>query len=349
MLTSSVKHLRLTELADTILQPVDVFLCSASYEDRSISVSSAIAGNIRLAMICHHRKLSSPAAKNLRRLQDIFGGRAVMVPVERFAPIRTADSIQTALSRLGVNDNPHRYLIDITTFTHENLLILLSILRMQLSRKDSVEFVYTAAAEYGVALTPEDKWLSKGVQDVRSVLGYPGTIRPARNSHLIVLVGFEADRAVELIESYEPSFLSLGFGDETSATGPGHFLINKSALRSIANKTRSYGEFSFSTTDPYQTEMSIKAQIESVPGCNILIAPMNTKISTLGAAIVAFGNSDIRLCYASALIYNVQGYSKPGNDCYVIPTTSDFWHRPKKIQPHASTLWTKGAREHAAV
>jgi hypothetical protein len=344
---TELKHLDLSQLPSNIDGMIDVFLCSASYEDRCLSVPSIIASKVEVPIICHFRKQTAPAVENLRRLEAIFGNNSVRVSFDRLDPLRNADRLQATLSKHLSDTQARRYLVDITTFTHENLLILLSILRRQVARNDVIDFVYTAAAEYAVGLKPQDKWLSKGVRDVRSVLGYPGTARPSRKSHLVLLVGFEADRALELIESYEPSVLSLGFGDEASATNPGHYSINKMVFRQIASKVSSYGEFSFSTTDPDKAALRIQEQIDGTPDCNVLIAPMNTKLSTLGAASVAFCNSDIRLCYASPLIYNFSAYSRPAKHCYIVRPRAEFWHAPARIDATREAVWTKGAIEYA--
>ena len=39
---------------------------------------------------------------------------------------------------------------------------------------------------------------------------------------------------------------------------------------------------------------------------------MNTKISTLGAAMVALEDESIQVCYAQADVYNANNYSTPG-------------------------------------
>ena len=54
----------------------------------------------------------------------------------------------------------------------------------------------------------------------------------------------------------------------------------------------------------------------AVSGHNALIAPMNTKISTVGAALLAMEDDTIQLCYATAHQYNEKGYSTPGQECY---------------------------------
>ncbi|MDP2644327.1 MAG: hypothetical protein Q8P24_05265, partial [Desulfobacterales bacterium] len=42
---------------------------------------------------------------------------------------------------------------------------------------------------------------------------------------------------------------------------------------------------------------------------DVTVAPMNTKLSTVGAALASFENSEIQVCYAQADYYNYHGYS----------------------------------------
>jgi len=331
-MSGHVDRLALSALPAAMGGPIDIFLCSASYEERCISIASALGlgTDVRYPLVCHNQKAVPQVNRNVDRLQQVFAGKATRVVLDKANPLRTADQMQGALSRVVDESRPQRYVVDITTFTHEALLILLRILQRQVTRRDTVHLVYATAAEYAVGMKPEEKWLSKGVQDVRSVLGYPGSARPSGKSHLIVLVGFESERAAELIDSYEPNVVSLGFGDEKSGTETGHQAVNKLVFQTVASKVRSYKEFVFSTNDPFQAESAVRDQVRSERDCNVLIAPMNTKISTVGAAGAAFSNDDIRLCYASAVQYNVEGYSRPGEHCYLMSMPFEFWRRREK-------------------
>lgn len=58
------------------------------------------------------------------------------------------------------------------------------------------------------------------------------------------------------------------------------------------------------------------ADAEAHANMNLVVAPMNSKISTLGAALAARVNPDIQLCYAPAVTYNFENYSKPC-DCAI--------------------------------
>ncbi len=328
-MNQNVQRLPLSALPSALGGPIDVFVCSASYEARCISAAEVLADVVAVhyPLVCHNQKTVPEVYRSVERLERIFEGKGARIGLDKNQPLRTADALQTALSKVTDETRPLHYVLDITTFTTEALLILLRILQQQLRRKDPVELIYTTAAEYSVGLKPEEKWLAKGVQDVRSVLGYPGLARPSRKSHLIVLVGLDSDRAIELIDSYEPHVVSLGFGDPETPTEVANSGMSRLAYQAVARRIVSYKEFVFSPSDPFVTELAIRRQVEIEPGANVLIAPMNTKVSTVGAAGAAFANDDIRLCYASARIYNVQGYSRPSDHCFIIRPPYDFWRR----------------------
>jgi len=245
-----------------------------------------------------------------------FGLNSSMVPLNREKPLKTADSLQLALASCA-RELPQTYLVDITTFTHEALLILLRLLQLRLKPADSVTFVYTAASEYSVGDKEENKWLSKGIGEIRSVLGYPGKVLPTQKSHLVILAGFESERAERFIEEYEPNVLSIGLGAPDSSTSPAHASVSKAMHSRIVAQHKDGVTFLFSCSDPMRTVTAIQDRIRQVPGHNVLIAPMNTKISTIGAALVAFDDDSVQLCYATAHQYNETNYSKPDTNCYL--------------------------------
>src|SRR5699024_3770044 len=108
--------------------------------------------------------------------------------------------------------------IDITTFTHETLLILLAIFREKFSYTNVV-CGYVNAKEYSYDCEDQkDKWLSRGIGEIRSVLGYSGVLKPSKKNLLMVIVGYEYERAVRIIEAVEPDFLSLGYGLPSDST-----------------------------------------------------------------------------------------------------------------------------------
>ncbi len=319
-LTISLEDLR------TLPLKYDVFICSASYEERCTSIANAVADHpdVVQRFVCFNQRSSSLVVANAKKLLDRLGPKAEGIPLDKVNPLATADSLQKAMSRIGADDARKSYLVDITTFTHESLLILLRVLQSRASMS-TVCLAYAPADEYSLGLREEDKWLSKGITDIRSVLGYPGDNKPSRKSHLIVLVGFESDRAERLIDEYQPHIISLGFCTLGSSTALQHEAVNRQAFQRLAAKTPRYYEFEFSCVDIDAVEASVSAQAVRFPESNVVIAPMNTKLSTVGVAGVAFRDTRVQLCYASASQYNVEAYSRPGTTCVLTKLEPGYW------------------------
>ena len=317
----TTRRFRLSQLSESIELPIDVFICCGSYEDRSRSVADAIEpGKVRSALIVEHTNLRAHVGENTRYLSNRFGSRAMHVPIDSTDPIVTADSLMESLQRVA-DGKPLNYLIDITTFTHESLLILFRILCDQHDVNDQVTFVYTSAADYSSGDPVDQKWLSKGVDQIRSVLGYPGELLPSRRSHLVILVGYEHERATTLIKVFEPSLISLGYGKSGSATSEKNRGAMSHFYKLVSQTAKTYGQvahFEFSCNDPLDAKRAILERVSSQETCNQIVAPMNTKISTLGSALAALEDDRIQLCYAQALTYNYAAYSSPGDSCYLI-------------------------------
>jgi hypothetical protein len=208
------------------------------------------------------------------------------------------------------------------------LLILLSLLRIRLKKEDSILFTYASAADYSIGQENQEKWLSKGIKQIRSVLGYPGDPMPSRKFHLLVLAGFEHERAAKLIDTYESAIVSVGFGDEEHSITHEHYENNVAFHKMLCDLYSKVETFTFSLTDPIQTKQAIQAQLQKKPGYNVVVAALNNKISTIGAALAAFDDPDIQLCYAQANHYNYDSYSQPGEEFYIFDI-------PDFIQPEA--------------
>lgn len=300
------------------LPAIDIFICSASYEDRSLSIPLSLdPAEVQAALICGNEDHLDRLGHNLSKLKAHFGHRSNLVMLRTDRPLDGADRLLEAIQRCKLGKSK-TILVDITTFTHEGLLVLLKLLSILWVAGDHIILSYAPASDYAVGMSSEDKWLSRGIRDIRSVLGYPGLLRPSQKLHLVVLVGFEADRARLLIDTCEPDAISLGKGVDATDAGKAHLPRNVDALRELAVHYPRFNEFSFSTMDVQSTKDAIRSQVELYPHHNTVIAPMNTKLSTVGAALYSLDSPNSQLCYAPAVTYNLWKYSLPGDDCLIL-------------------------------
>jgi hypothetical protein len=299
---------------------VDVLICSASYETRCLSVPQALDPKaVGAVYVLRNEDVLGNGISHATSIANLFQVKANEVVISKSNPVITADKIIDCISGLMFGDEG-RLLVDITAFTHETLLVLFKIISETVSDQIDVRYVYTGAKDYDPGTTPNQKWLSRGVSDICSVLGYPGEMRPSRKSHLIVLVGFEDERAGKLIEMYEPAVLSLGVG-KVGPVSEHLFNVNETYYKKLIEMRSGAENFSFSPTDAYAVRDTVLEQVQKIGDYNVIVAPMNTKISTLGVALAAFENPNIQICYARANSYNVDNYSEPRDDCRVFSLT----------------------------
>ena len=300
----------------------DLFMCSGSFESRCLGIPAAIAktslgGGTGKVLVAFNENYGDRVSENVRGLVKIFGSPE-LCRLRSDDPIFTADSLLEVVDAFWPRKAGARIAVDITAFTRESLLMLLQVLWRRKGRDDEVMFLYLRAEEYDVGSEDDTKWLSQGIAEVRSVVGYPGDLLPSRGNHLIVMAGFEHDRAVRLVTECEPAVVSLGVADPADPEARDHQGVNERSMRRIRNVVGPVHEFRFSGYDAYRAAEDIKRQIREIgEGMNTIVAPMNTKIATVGAGIVGLEMPEVQLCYAQVDLYNYDAYSEAGDTVYV--------------------------------
>jgi hypothetical protein len=294
--------------------PVALFVGTASFEDRCCTILEELRDECTSFLIFKNSQVGPHAEQNLHKMLTIVGERGVLVGLDLDEPMVTARSLRAVVDAASKGPEGSVF-VDITTFTHEQLLILFRILEQEKPARKII-FGYTGASRYSVNTDPKDVWLSRGVSQVRSVLGFPGNLLPSKRLHLIVLVGFEHERAKAVIEMFEPSVLTLGVGEKSQSVSDEHFETNHrffDDVRKFVDRRTSISadvnSFEFSCVDPQATKASVIEEIGKYPDYNTVICPMNTKLSTLGVALAASENPAVQVCYSRAIEYNEVGYS----------------------------------------
>ena len=309
-----------TPIHSVLPKGLDTFICSASFESRCLVVPSMLhrdkysVENVLISWNVNHL---NAVQKNKQKLFEIFSN-PVACELSTDDPLVTADQFMRGLRELfSAGGDSMRIGVDVTTFTRESLLILLRCLVEMMRPGDSVIGLYSRASAYeGTA--EGDRWLSHGVREVRSVFGYPGDFKPTRRTHLVVLAGFEDDRALQITAVFEPSVLSLGIPDPTAGHASEH--NEKMQLRKtrwLSHLGSRVKEFNFDSYSVDKCIDSVCKAIRSEHSMNTILAAMNTKISTVAAGICALQNPEVQVSYAQADIYNYESYSMPAKEVYV--------------------------------
>lgn len=296
---------------------VDIFILNAGFEPRSISVISRLRKDFaKHNLICQIDKSGVETKPQILDCPLAVNGITSEVDLKTESPIEIADKLIEGISQIPKPTfGRAKIAIDITCFTHEILLILFKVIEFHVPNSE-LSFFYTQAQSYDPQNDPKKKWLSYGVTEVRSILGYSGLITPSKSTHLILLAGFEVKRALSIISTVEPDAVSIGMGDETSLNSEVQ-KTNAHAVSEIVKQSRraQITTFEFPPFDFAATKHVLKKRINSIDQ-NVVVVPMNTKISTLGAGLLANEHPEVQLMYGLAEAYNVASYSTAQSTSY---------------------------------
>lgn len=305
-------------------QNIDLLICSSGFEDRSVALSTSLnVSNIKDAIIFH---IDENYSKSLENYQKIKNHISFLNKIEfpKNNSIETFDIIYNSIYQFiednFVNDKLN-VIVDVTTFTREVLLILIKILSFEhISNKLNISLVYTPAESYPC------EWLTKGVREIRSIFGYSGMNYPSKKLLLVVLNGFETERTEEILNTFEANKILLGKPSKIESINGKLNDISNQKFEYIKGKYSSslLAEFEFSCLEINKTIDELEKIIQNYSSeYNIIISPLNNKVSTLACAIVAIKNEDIQICYASANQYNINAYSKE-SDYFLNFKLNDF-------------------------
>ena len=201
--------------------------------------------------------------------------------------------------------------IDVTCMPKELLGMLLFAVWVRRESFPKVFVAYVAAPSGGYAtqnpkVAADDRWLSRGVTAVRTVVGYPGAFRGDRPTHLIALAGHELERLFAITEYVEPSRLTIGGAEESSSTVSGAGVLSQEVAGELKNRIQvpDIGDISFSATSIENVVATLRQLEFDVSAENVALVAMNTKLAFVGAALFLLANRDVRLIYAVPREYN---------------------------------------------
>ena len=296
----------------------DLLILNCSFESRSISLLKRLNSE-NLSIVVFYNK------ESLNLFNDNFSyinsniKNCTLVEMSIDDPLFTVDQMIATFKNIA-NRNYKNILLDITCFTHETLLIILQVIRNYL-HNSNIACAYVNALDYSIGDIGTDKWLSRGISEIRPILGYAGNIEPAKKTHLIMIVGYEIDRAYAIINELEPNSIAIGYGKAEHSTTEKNKSSNELYSNLLLNASALYyniSSFEIRCTDPIATADAILLQASMHKDKNLIVVPLNNKLSTLGVALAHYKNDNLQVCYAKALEYNIQNYSIPGNKVYLL-------------------------------
>ncbi|WP_410500187.1 hypothetical protein [Chitinibacter sp. S2-10] len=304
------------KITEQLPEKIDYYMVCASYENRCLSAYENITPDrIENLGVFYFDQFEEGSRANITLYTEKYSSQ--LFKLDASHPTTIADSIIDFFSPIKTLKSPPNLVIDTSTFTRESLLIALKYLEINKSIFNEI-FIFYRAAKVSSSL-------SDAVLQVRSVLGYMGDIESNKPLHLILLSGFEHERAKEIIDTLEPDFISIGYGAKGQSISDELQAMNAAFTEKLVAyySQDKINVFEHSLLDPYKAKNEIISIINSKADYNTVIAPLNNKLSTIGAGLAAISNPNVQICYAQMGSYNESAYSEPMDDCYIYPLKFD--------------------------
>lgn len=297
-------------------ETTNLFIGAASFEERSLAAPRKFIenqGRLGAVSLVLFADESPQLASNLEALAEL--GLENIPKHDRFSSRSLWNWVWGV-----VKSASGEIVIDVTCLPREALAMLLFSLSVRRKYIDQIKIVYTSVPEgYATqdkSLEPEDRWLSKGVATVRSILGFPGNFGSEKLRHIIAFAGHESDRLLEAIVSYEPNKLSISNEMASTSTVEGAAQYSENVADQLRQeialpKLESILFSANSIMDTYDSLCGLEIDSENE---NVAIVAMNTKLSFIGAALFCLHERNVRMIYAVPEEYNPL-YSKGFGEC----------------------------------
>jgi hypothetical protein len=292
------------------------FVSCLSFEERSLVFAEALVEKGLKRWLCVVNEDIETDISAIRGQAQSIAERADVtiefLNASKRDPLRLAD-VLIGLAGEVEPASPVQWVADITTMTHEMLLIIVAAADEIVIPWKDLRLVYNVAGQYSGDDQPAKKWISRGIHEVRSVVGYPGSWSPGEQTTMVALPGFDPERMRQMVEEIEPEQLIVGIARPIGK----HHAWSAEKNRGIAEElltTRKGTTFDYPALDPFGAIDAVIRVLRDVK-YNVLLAPLNSKISTAALGVLVRQRPEWQVCYAPAFIYNLN-YATP-SDCFL--------------------------------
>ncbi|HCU35994.1 MAG TPA: hypothetical protein DGT21_11265 [Armatimonadetes bacterium] len=228
-------------------------------------------------------------------------------------PMHGMFKLQEILGRDRTADHL-RITVDITTFTKQYLLVLLKWIEHHLPNA-AVRTVYTPG-QYGETRAQQARF-TWGVKDIVTVPMYGMPPSPESSDVLVIFLGYERERTYRLWRTLEPDLTIAVIGVPPAFPGANYTseILNARILNS---KTDDIAIRSCSAVDPADAARLLCDVAAEHEGCNLVVAPLGTKMQTLGLYLFSRRREGraAQIMYALPLRYDEKYYTV-GHTSYV--------------------------------
>lgn len=289
----------------------DIFIVCASFEERTTAVVEKLDENYRVENSFifkydekNRTNLRDKNCETLIKVLERYSESASPVFCNHHDPLDGINKFQELCKIKDIVFKNKNITIDITTFTKQYLLVLLKFIEVQ--KPKSVRLLYTEPEDYSIKW---EKPLSHGLIDIVSVPSYGGHFYSEKEILLILLLGYEGDRAYGIWERLAPhkTIILIGRPSFKDSWEGRIEEFNKKLISKLSKDSIEY----IPTLDPFTVGKSLDELINQFKQkFNIAISPLGPKPQVVGCYLSVRKYADVQVIYAIPKFHEEKYYSK---------------------------------------
>lgn len=256
------------------LEYADMFICSASFEDRCTKVTDEISASARPEysfLFVDTATYNLKVGVNLREMEKKLKKISKEIAIIKcdFNKVEQAVSIfKKACLELGLQLKNKVIFVDDSTFTKALLLGLLPVVD---NGRNYVRNYYTEVGDYGIRQ-------SYGDYKIQPINQFRGNFFSNKKDLLVIFVGFEGDRTKSAIEQIDPDSTILLIGGDAKRDWVRRALKTNKSIKGKEIEL----QYTTSLDNEKVYEYLVQVYNKYHDNYNITILPIGSKIQVLG-------------------------------------------------------------------
>lgn len=320
-----IENLSILSIGNFLTQPRkwDVFISCGSFEERCTRSSDILPGKkveIGTSIIFNYKETDPGNKKeqNIQRMKRslnqickcvyIFDTESVSLPsegIKRFLIFLKEENIDLLDKEI---------IVDITTFAKPYFFLLFKVMREKFNLR-RFHVVYTEPEKYkSKSSNKKEIILTEGLDRIESMPGFCGSSVNSKDA-LIVILGFEGKRAIEVFSNVNPE-LTYAINGFPSYQPGWHKISLEANLRFLRESGASDHLFFASAVDPFEIKKVVSQIVKEIEqinqDLNLVTAPLGTKMQAFGVLLYAFQDNTIKVIYPFPSVYKTDYSYKYG-------------------------------------
>ena len=276
----------------------DLFICCASFEDRSVSAMERLSGNFRvrysIIFVIEEPLYQQQIDSNLYRIQALLSRKTsegvFVIRCQRDDPAEGISQLKAVWKRCRPKDEDEPFItMDISGFSKIYLLGLLHYLVAELNL--GLPRILHTTQTYAPSR------LTQGVHQITTVPNFFGSMSMEKETVLVLFVGFEAERSQSVWKQFNPSrticlITAPRDGNEEYLR---YAEKNNDVLLSQPNVEVRH----VAADSPYEIRNTLEAVHEEFKAtANMIIGPFGTKPQTVGIFVFWLEHPRVQVVYS---------------------------------------------------